>query len=795
MFSYELKFLTTDQSLHIKNTDPKTRKYETKKKQEQSVYDLGKKSYCERRGEKWSAPRQRQLRELETLMRDRNIVFCEWTNDSLITIVFSSGILTYLSVNPDNLEITQILFDKYCVGKLSGQAVTSVVLSRSHLLFLHTDGGATLITFSCTSSSTPTRISDRSPHLQFIELVGGTRRSENHLSWCDSNSGLKILAWSTSSLEPAPWSPVGEDRANLHLYQINGNHMNLLCYHQLENDTLSADISQVQDNLVHIVEQITYQINGVNLDWIRYEIPNEDGCRKLMTSRESITQVWLSAPAKAVRRSPCDSRLLIGCIDGSLHVVHKHCGLTHTTWAGFIATSVCWMGDLIAAVEEHGRIQCFDRALSLLQHHSKCIDISQHLSENRRMSEVTWRRSRGGCAVLAKFIGGPLAILRIIHPRLSIGWIRSGRPSRTLALLRSLDWNTEGEECLFSLQELVYSVLRRTLNAENEAIAQAALGTYLAPQIPIELQAQKYAPVVHDLARKFFHHLLRRGRLDKALSLAVDLCDWDLFADARWMALRCGRQAIADEAQSLALQYAATEDSSCSASCSQCSSRASSYTSSEEEEVNTKNNHVKAPPLPRVPLPPRPTIMPVPITTNEPISTNSIRPNLHQYLERDLTIWNIDAQPILKNTLYQADGTLKWHTDLPLHTFQEQKRIQPNHSVVDVIPRPRDEKLGASRFGKVYQKELPEEVPSPMTNMFRYHSDMSITTLKHERNGPEPHRLKQNGEKNKVKFSDTVTIAVMSEEPRASPCRILSESVPHLPSATTSGTALDYVEV
>lgn len=60
------------------------------------------------------------------------------------------------------------------------------------------------------------------PNFQAIELIGGARRAERRLSWCESNSGIRVLAWSTSSSEPAPWSPISEDRANLHLYYIHG---------------------------------------------------------------------------------------------------------------------------------------------------------------------------------------------------------------------------------------------------------------------------------------------------------------------------------------------------------------------------------------------------------------------------------------------------------------------------------------------------------------------------------------------------------------------------------------------
>lgn len=59
---------------------------------------------------------------------------------------------------------------------------------------------------------------------QSIELGGGYRRTERHLSSCDTINGARILVWSVTAAEPAPWSPISaiEDHANLHLYQITG---------------------------------------------------------------------------------------------------------------------------------------------------------------------------------------------------------------------------------------------------------------------------------------------------------------------------------------------------------------------------------------------------------------------------------------------------------------------------------------------------------------------------------------------------------------------------------------------
>ncbi|KAI8422412.1 hypothetical protein MSG28_006252 [Choristoneura fumiferana] len=248
MFSYNVKFLTNDDSVQVKNGDFKSYKYETKKKADESVYDTAKRSFCERRGGHWSAVKPRQIKQLETKFRERSAVFCDWLNDCLIVIVFSSGAIAYLTVKPNTLDVTQILFDRYVVGKLSGQAVSGVAFCKSHLLFTHTDRTATLLTFGKGMlSAQPCRIRDRDPHIQTVEL-GGSRRTERRVSWCETPAVTRVLVWGAAAVEPAPWSPVLEDHANMHLYQIKGQQMNLIAYHQLENETLLAEISRNNDN-------------------------------------------------------------------------------------------------------------------------------------------------------------------------------------------------------------------------------------------------------------------------------------------------------------------------------------------------------------------------------------------------------------------------------------------------------------------------------------------------------------------------------------------------------------------
>lgn len=58
--------------------------------------------------------------------------------------------------------------------------------------------------------------------LQTMDLGGCVRKVDRHVSYSENSSYVKVLIWGATVSEPAPWSPVLEDHANLHLYQIIG---------------------------------------------------------------------------------------------------------------------------------------------------------------------------------------------------------------------------------------------------------------------------------------------------------------------------------------------------------------------------------------------------------------------------------------------------------------------------------------------------------------------------------------------------------------------------------------------
>ncbi|XP_049712177.1 WD repeat-containing and planar cell polarity effector protein fritz homolog isoform X4 [Elephas maximus indicus] len=117
-------------------------------------------------------------------------------------------------------------------------------------------------------------------------------------------------------------------------------------------------------------------------------------------------------------------------------------------------------------------------------------------------------------------------------------------------LLSSMNWNTLGHQCFVSMSAIVNHLLRQKLTPEREAQLEASLGTFYAPTRPLlDTTVLEYRDQISKYARRFFHHLLRYQRFEKAFLLAVDIGARDLFMDIHYLALDKGELALAEVAR------------------------------------------------------------------------------------------------------------------------------------------------------------------------------------------------------------------------------------------------------
>uniref|UniRef100_A0A672P8N9 Uncharacterized protein n=1 Tax=Sinocyclocheilus grahami TaxID=75366 RepID=A0A672P8N9_SINGR len=101
-----------------------------------------------------------------------------------------------------------------------------------------------------------------------------------------------------------------------------------------------------------------------------------------------------------------------------------------------------------------------------------------------------------------------------------------------------MDWAMMGAECYRSLSSITDHLLRKPLDQQTEGQLEAVLGMFYAPCRPLSNTViLEYRDPISRYARRFFHHLLRHQRFEKAFLLAVDIGARDLFMVSKYIFL------------------------------------------------------------------------------------------------------------------------------------------------------------------------------------------------------------------------------------------------------------------
>ncbi|KAL1404735.1 hypothetical protein pipiens_005237 [Culex pipiens pipiens] len=646
----ELHFWSTKEDITVKDTDlGATKYYEKKSENAKSIYSEGKKHYFESRGFKWNVDNKKPnklrnaLKLLEEELRQRRIVFCKWKNNLIVQIMLSNGLLIHVAINPFTGDINRIYFDKYFIGKLISEQITDVIITQTHVLVSYNENQ---ITFVHLQKPTPKRnnlekIALMDPRIYNV-IIGGptTRKIPKHLV-CSHAQDLVIVWTKSSQNEVYPWRPTVKDadRANLHVYKLNGPKLELLCYYWTEYDPISVDFSLLNGFQIHSVEQKVSKKGDVTIDSCIYQINRTKMRRVAVTSIPLQTQVCCNA------FSPDHEKLMLGCIDGSMILFDEGRGITHLVKAAFIPTFVSWHSDssVVMIANEKCQLQCFDIALSCVRTQlvsedvvpSSVLDLSNYFAHPCNLAKLCWSRKPEMTEHLEKFAitdsflllafeNGPLGCLRLvggtglkgdvhtsgltadvlIHKYISLNQVE-----KAINILLSLNWDTYGAMCLLSLHRIANHVFKQPLGTERELQLQKALGSFLVPVKPLCYETEtEFGDQVNDITLRFFHYLLRNKSYNKAFSLAIDINDADLFLKLHDKAKSDGDQELAKEAlkkvddiNRICTDRSDSEHSLCShSSCSLC---ADSFDEDEDdddidagEEDEDESEHEAAPP-------------------------------------------------------------------------------------------------------------------------------------------------------------------------------------------------------
>lgn len=219
--------------------------------------------------------------------------------------------------------------------------------------------------------------------------------------------------------------------------------------------------------------------------------------------------------------------------------------------------------------------------------------------------------------LLLFFEKGPLATLRLFSTsglkndiqssgltpdNLIYHYISKNQIDQAISILSNLSWEKYGVSCLMSLQRIVNHLFRQKLTPDKESQIQRTLGTFYQTNHAVNQSImQEFGDQVKDIARKFFHLLVRYCLFEKAFCLAIDINDYDLFMDLYYYADQIQNSELAAASLNKAkeiLNNETSESSTCSKSeCSECSDD-NDYNEDPVREWNNKNKNFDIPPLP-----------------------------------------------------------------------------------------------------------------------------------------------------------------------------------------------------
>ncbi|XP_077171597.1 WD repeat-containing and planar cell polarity effector protein fritz homolog isoform X2 [Paroedura picta] len=589
VFLSEIHLWSLKSTLHVEDQDIGVYHYYDTKEPESQInpgYLHEKRQLALSRDYPWVLKNKRPeklynvLKELEELLQSKQCVKSQWKNKYVCQLLFHSGILVSLSLSGPQLE--RVVIDRTLVGKLISDTISDAILTDSFMILSFWDHAKLCFIYFTKKAGSPDvnkrveKLSSSDFKISYLDIPGpGNRRLKHHLA-INRLQDMVICWWSLANDEAWPWSPVcsKRERANLLLLKCEHGNWEIQSYVHTDGDPLDARFSLSQPYQVHTVEHSLSTDQEPMADSCVYEyVRNKVQC-------VAVTRVPLRAKAISCCRNHTEDKLILGCEDSSV-VLYESCRqVTLLAEAEVLPSLMCChpSGALILVGSSQGEVQLFDTALSPLKMQLLAEDLSPkptlqfsgHFDISSSLVQIQWAapqvpsQSMDGMDVcdllLLRFDKGPIGGLRFktgIFPRCHFGlleliqeYIHQDEVYEAINILSGMNWNTMGHQCYMSLSVILNHLLRQKLTPEREAQLEASLGTFYAPTRPLsETTVLGYRDPISRYARRFFHHLLRYQRFEKAFLLAVDMGARDLFMDIHYFALDKGELALAEVAK------------------------------------------------------------------------------------------------------------------------------------------------------------------------------------------------------------------------------------------------------
>ncbi|XP_035408793.1 WD repeat-containing and planar cell polarity effector protein fritz homolog [Cygnus atratus] len=588
-FLTEIHLWSLKTTLHIRDEDIGTHQYYDKKEpasQMKHGYLEDKQKLAESRDYPWILKNKRPeklrgaLKEVEDLMQNSQCVLSKWKNKRICQLLFHSGILVSLSLSGPQLE--KVVIDRTLVGKLISNTISDAVLADNFIILSFEDHNQLCFIQFTKKMGSPDenrrleKLSCLDFKISYIDIPGPEgRRMKRHLA-INCMQDMVICWWSAASDGAWPWSPISSerDRANLLLLGCAHGKLEVQSYVRTEWDLLDASFSTKEPYRVHIVEHSISADKEPMADSCVYD------CARNKIQCVAVTRIPLPSNAISCCRNVTEDKLVLGCEDSSVILYDAYNQVTLLAQAKLLPALMTYhpSGAIFVVGSSQGELQLFDTALSpvkiqlLAEEFSPeaTLQFSKHFDASSSLVQIHWAAAQGAspCTdgtdihdlLLVRFDKGPLGVLHfklgvIMRGQLGLveiihQYIQYDEVHEAINVLNTMNWNMMGHQCYICLSAIVNHLLKQKLTPDREAQLEASLGTFYAPTRPLlDTTVLEYRDPISRYARRFFHHLLRYQRFEKAFLLAVDIGARDLFMDIHYFALDKGELALAEVAK------------------------------------------------------------------------------------------------------------------------------------------------------------------------------------------------------------------------------------------------------
>ncbi|KAH8409427.1 hypothetical protein KR222_003795 [Zaprionus bogoriensis] len=676
----------------------------------------------------------------------------------------------------------------------------------------------------------PEKIANMEPRIFHVIIPGAAseRKLARHLT-VNASYDLFVVWTQSSQNEVYPWRPTirDQDRANIHIFKIKGLQLESIAYCWSENDPLCVDFLRSSENQIITLEQKVSRKGDISAEICSYELTTGKMQRTAITSIAMGTQICCFAFSPDQEKLFLGSIDRNVCLHDLVQQTTKYASQieivpTQCAWHCDSA--------LLCVANERSVLQCFDLALAPIPNQLlsesvtplSLLDLSHYFAAQPTLLSIAFSRkpdlssfsqtyAQTDCLLLLLYEQGPLACMRIfggagmrgdIHNSgltadvIADKYLRLQQPERAVNVLAALNWETYGAMCLITLHKIAnYVFFGADQRRQRFELMARALKTF-AHSLSEDTK-DEFSDQVYDLKRRFCFFLLRKNLFNEAFEVAQDVADYDLFMDL-FNLTKCiaslGEFAQAAFSQAAAIIHGEHQghnlaelrpDSACS------QSSYASPTGSQQPQAQALKSYV--PPLPSFKSK---------IFNAEMIKINIPKPELRPPLPK-LSVPAATATSLValaqksgsQAPLKQltANGSNGWSPDVPDQTvglpmpsspatrqlaapFAEQTVLSP---AAAAAPAPAPTPPYQPKFyqhplvsGNIpamlptlsnnedYQKRLLQKKPtaSILSNAAAAQANGEAATTSSVKSAP--------AEKNKVKFSDTIQVAVVPEIPR-----------------------------